>query len=1170
MPENVQSASGFVGRRVELEQFEQAIKPDGNFSGLLFGPGSGVRARVFLIHGVGGIGKTWLGRECLRRAALKKWATLEIDWGSPEGLPSDQAGLMNMIAQALKLRFGEKLTQDYEQICDRARRVREGIQRFQHENPTKWRHFSSGGVDTIPDNDPLSQGVTASAGDSGQDWALGTTGKIIGARAYIPTRAEDNFIDWLMQTNQIKPEDALLFHDPHKQIATELVKILRKTAIHDPLVILLDGCQALPYALEEWLRDAIVCPLVKAGPALIFILSGRQNQAHERSVSLPDGKTISVKGYADRLAQSAPILWPLTRMSDPEIGEVLAHSGLPSETYLVDFVQSRSAGIPLAARLVIQVLQKMGGDFVRDRFFLFNTSSYSYDEIVTQVTRSFLDAWLEGENILQQVRGLALVRSDETALQAVLGLPEGYSTRETLANLARQVSFIEPGGKMLPVVREFIRHEMRLDLASGKDAIGARRLGKLATDALKPVWQVVSGDPAPLAERVALPTWRKCALEMLNNLCWSDENGALQFLAARVIESLLFDQGFAAQLLTTVEEFTNPPGWFSTSGNRLLSSLKMVTARETGSQKEPAGRTVYDFLFEKYTELGLNYQHKAILHILLAHNPIPPDPANFSLRNLLIAAGLLEADSDQSLQQALAYSLAELGWNPGQDGITMPSLGSGRTGTGTIGDTEDGLAVKNTSTDSESSVGMHQVTGEKTSSILAVLEPALSDGNLLEPEPQPVENNAAALNKLAHIYYDSNKFEDAISTYHRAIQLDPSNAQAWNGLGIVYNALNRMDDGIAAYRKAIELNPLFVAPWNGLGALFNDIKNSEQSITAYHRAIELDPADATPWNGLGNVYHAIHWNEDAIAAFNKAIKLEPRFAHPWNGLGYVYRHQNRHEDAIAAFNKAVELHPLFALPWNGLGLVYRSMGNNEQAMIAYKKAIEINPRSAIPWNGMGYIYFDLRRFDDALAAFNKAVEVDSRFAAAWNGLGKVHATLNQFSEALSASQKAVKLDPSKGSYWHGLANIHREMGSVDEAIQAYQKTVELEPDYANPWYGLGAIYGMLGQSDQAIQAFNRAIEIEPGWAYPWNGLGNVYRDLGKFEEAINAYNKTIGINPAFAAAWVGLGNIHSERLEDEKAVIAFRKALELIPSDTTLRDSLNAVLKRLGREDSAP
>jgi tetratricopeptide (TPR) repeat protein len=886
--------------------------------------------------------------------------------------------------------------------------------------------------------------------------------------------------------------------------------------------VLLDGCQALPVALEEWLRDAIICPLIKAGPPLVFIISGRQNQAHQRTVSLENGNSITVKGYADRLPDPAPVLWPLGPLSDPDIADLLVRAGLPSEPYLVDIVQSRSAGVPFAAQLVIHALQKMGAEFVREQYFLLDSSGYPFDQIVILVTRSFLDNWLENTDSLQQLRGLALVRPmDEAGLRAVWGLPEGSSLSDALANLSRRSSFIEPGGRMLPVAREFIRQELRI-----KDPRGARRLGKLAGDALIPAWRQVSSESATLAERVAMPGWRKCVLEMLNNLCWSNEQDALQFLAARVIESLLFDAGFAMQLVNSTQEFNHPADWFSARGQRVLACLRMAAAREAGMKNN------YDFLLEKCEELGLNNQHRAILHILLAQDPLPPDPANYMLRNLLIAEGQLVTGSDPSLQQVLAYGFAELGWQPGQEGAA----------------TRPESAVKLPPQD-----GANPVNPTLQPSVMPAGEAGVSD---LE-----------GLIKLALYYYGSNKFDEAKETYERAIQLDAANVKCWNGLGAVYNALNRMDEAIAAYQKAIELDPVFVAPWIGLGALFNDLKDSERAISAYKRALALDPGSAIPWNGLGNVYHATHENEAAIAAFKKAIELDPRFAHAWNGLGYVYRHENRLEEAIAAFNKAVELHPLFALPWTGLGFVYRSQSNNEQAMMAYKKAIEISPRSAIPWNGLGYIYRDLRRLDDALAAFSKAVEFDPQYAAAWNGLGNIYSALRRREEALDACLKAVQIDPNKASYLNGLANAYREMGEIEQAMSACQRAIALDPKYAQPWYALGAMHGMLGQSDPAAAAFNKAIESEPGWAYPWNGLGNVYFNQAKFDEAFAAYLKATELDPNFAAAWSGLGSIHAQRGEDEQAVSAYRKALSLAPGDAALRQALSAALKRLGRED---
>src|SRR5687767_12922790 len=97
----------FVGRKTEIEQFERAIKPRNLWVRFLLGPNRRVQPQVFLPHGIGGMGKTRLSRECLECAQTAGWATIEINWDRADARPTDEFEMMNIIAQQLIKEYGD-------------------------------------------------------------------------------------------------------------------------------------------------------------------------------------------------------------------------------------------------------------------------------------------------------------------------------------------------------------------------------------------------------------------------------------------------------------------------------------------------------------------------------------------------------------------------------------------------------------------------------------------------------------------------------------------------------------------------------------------------------------------------------------------------------------------------------------------------------------------------------------------------------------------------------------------------------------------------------------------------------------------------------------------------------------------------------------------------------
>ncbi|MBW4464940.1 MAG: tetratricopeptide repeat protein, partial [Pegethrix bostrychoides GSE-TBD4-15B] len=217
-----------------------------------------------------------------------------------------------------------------------------------------------------------------------------------------------------------------------------------------------------------------------------------------------------------------------------------------------------------------------------------------------------------------------------------------------------------------------------------------------------------------------------------------------------------------------------------------------------------------------------------------------------------------------------------------------------------------------------------------------------------------------------------------------AVRLNDTRSIHYYSLGAVLSKTDRKEEAIAAYHKAIELDPKFATPHNGLGNLYKAQGKQEEAIAAYHKVIELDPKSATPHNALGNLYSDQGKQEEAIAAYHKAIELDPKSATPHNNLGILYKAQGKQEEAIAAYHKAIELDPKFATPHNNLGNLYSDQGKQEEAIAAYHKAIELDPKSAAPHNALGNLYSDQGKQEEAIAAYHKAIELDPKYATPHN------------------------------------------------------------------------------------------------------------------------------------------------------------------------------------------
>lgn len=90
-------------------------------------------------------------------------------------------------------------------------------------------------------------------------------------------------------------------------------------------------------------------------------------------------------------------------------------------------------------------------------------------------------------------------------------------------------------------------------------------------------------------------------------------------------------------------------------------------------------------------------------------------------------------------------------------------------------------------------------------------------------------------------FYNRKKYDEAIESYTRAIELNPKDYSFFNNRGVAFHAKGELENAIADYTKAVELNPNHFSSFNNRGAAYEDLNMIEQAIADYEKALELDP-----------------------------------------------------------------------------------------------------------------------------------------------------------------------------------------------------------------------------------------------------------------------------------------------------------------------------------------
>lgn len=136
-------------------------------------------------------------------------------------------------------------------------------------------------------------------------------------------------------------------------------------------------------------------------------------------------------------------------------------------------------------------------------------------------------------------------------------------------------------------------------------------------------------------------------------------------------------------------------------------------------------------------------------------------------------------------------------------------------------------------------------------------------------------NNMYAWTHLMRELKHDAKNADLVSACLQAIKLKPD-AQTWLNLADAYAAQSKFDEAITSYEKALELKPDYLVAMNGLGCVYHTQGRYEDAILLYQRATRVRKDDATPWVWLALAYMQIgelQKARDAISKVKTALPL---------------------------------------------------------------------------------------------------------------------------------------------------------------------------------------------------------------------------------------------------------------------------------------------------------
>ncbi len=292
---------------------------------------------------------------------------------------------------------------------------------------------------------------------------------------------------------------------------------------------------------------------------------------------------------------------------------------------------------------------------------------------------------------------------------------------------------------------------------------------------------------------------------------------------------------------------------------------------------------------------------------------------------------------------------------------------------------------------------------------------ALAD--LSELETSSTDYRVSSL--IADIYIQQDQSEYALRSLERAMRRlansgdNKAQANILVKLGILQRQLERESEAMSSFQRAVTIDPnLWQAHYNlGLGYL--EAEQPQNALPYFEQARNLNPDSIEVYVALASIYEQLgQFTQAADAAGNAISRLEEGDA---------------------------QITSLQAL----IGRTKYSMGDYKAALESFDEVLTANPGDGNTqlWAGLAAYYSE--NYSEAVSYLEKAVQLDDQSVEAKANLGAAYFKEERYKDAAFVYQMMLDENPKDAEALYNLGLSLYAQGLLDEAKQSWQESGDL-------------------------------------------------------------------------------------------------------------------------------
>jgi len=332
--------------------------------------------------------------------------------------------------------------------------------------------------------------------------------------------------------------------------------------------------------------------------------------------------------------------------------------------------------------------------------------------------------------------------------------------------------------------------------------------------------------------------------------------------------------------------------------------------------------------------------------------------------------------------------------------------------------------------------------------------------------------------KLADDAREAERFDEAISSYGKALKIKPKWPDGWWYIGAIFYQADHYAEARDAFQNLVALEQDRGPAWAMLGLCQFQTGDYEKAAVALERSRTLGVNDNSELAGVVRYHMALlyvrfEYFENAFEVLNEFVRVgheSPKVIEAFGltllrmpmlpkdipadqrekvllaGQAGYNMAARRMDQTRGNFDALLSKYPNDPNIHYAFG-VYMLPQDADVSLKEFKRELEISPNHVPSMVQMAFEYLKRDQYNDALPLAEKSVQLAPKLYAARNVLGRVLLELGQVDRSVKELEEGVKLAPSSPEMHFALARAYTRAGKKQEAQRERETFKKLQDEY---------------------------------------------------------------------------------------------------------------------------